>query len=221
MVIVNYNARDYLEACLSSLRESLDCDLCEVVVVDNASTDGSQEMVGSTFPGIDLLESDTNLGFARANNLGLAKATTPYVLLLNSDTIVSKDALERMIEAMDALPDLQVCTCQHLDGSGTPSKPYGRFPSLRSELMTLTGAFKWPVVKQLIGLRGRLALRLRMRSRAQSDDMEQTASGVEVAPVDWVNGACMMLRREFVWRLGGLDESFFFYGEDIDLCRRI
>lgn len=209
VVIVSWNSRELLQSCLESLRESVDRGLCEVTVVDNGSSDGSPEIVRFLFPHVKLIESAQNLGFARANNLALAQARTPYVLLLNSDTLVSAAALEGMLAAMAADPGLFICTCQHVGADGRPQDPFGSFPSLRSEALTATGAADWPIIGWLIAHRRRRVTMAADRAQAEHP---------LVVEVDWVSGACMMLRRGFAESVGGLDERFFFYSEDTDLC---
>jgi len=208
VVIVNWNGREYLRGCLDSLRDSVDQRMCGVTIVDNGSTDDSLAMVRANFEFADVVESPVNLGFARANNIGFFRARTPYVLLLNSDTIVSRDALEGMVSAMDAHPELDVCTCQHVGASGEPQDPFFRFPTLKSEFATMTGMFKWRIVRWL----------KRKRSGAKGVSGDDEGDPLQVMSVGWVSGACMLLRREPVAEIGCLDERFFFYSEDTDLC---
>lgn len=218
IIIVSWNARGYLEGCLNSLRDALDSRICNAIVVDNGSTDGSAELAADFHPQVTLIQTGSNLGFAKANNMALAKATAPYVMLLNSDTVVSASALSEMIGIMDKRPELWVCGCQHADGAGTIQDPFGRFPSLRSEFITMTGLFAWPVIQWLISVRKR-----RRVSKAESRSASDGADGrlADVVPVDYVSGASMMLRRDRILELGGLDESYFFYSEDADLCKRV
>lgn len=217
VIIVNWNARDFLESCLESLRESMDEGICDVTVVDNASSDDSREMVRSLFPRVDLIESESNLGFAKGNNLGIARASTPFILLLNSDTIVSKAAIEGMLEAIRSRPDIYILTCGHVDGLGNPLDPTGKFPTLRREFSTMTGMFKWPMVRWLLDKRRRRACADAGQATVGNSEPRADAGPPTVVNVDWVNGACMLMRRE----IGGLDERYFFYGEDIDICMRV
>ncbi|MHB9036653.1 MAG: glycosyltransferase family 2 protein [Armatimonadota bacterium] len=217
VIIVSWNAKTYLQLCLDSLADCVANGTCNIVVVDNASEDGSAELVAAEYPGVVIIRARENLGFAKANNLALASVTSPYVLLLNSDTIVTAKAIDTMIQAMKDNPSFAVLACQHIDGTGAATNVFGSFPSLKREFSTMTGAFKWPIVRWLISMR-RAGL---MRRHMPDPCTVEVGTGVDsiapvIVPVDWVNGACMMLRRE----VGGLDERFFFYGEDIDICMR-
>ena len=220
-IIVNWNAHDYLHDCLVSLREAISQDLCRVIVVDNGSTDGSLDMIRSFRPCVDLIQLPKNLGFAGANNLGLAQSTTPFVLLLNSDTVVSTGVLSAMLSTMESNPNLQVLGCAQRDGSGSPIGGFGRFPSLISEFLVMTGTFKWWFVRKIIELRRRRLISSASTSIPDAKDSLETSSIPDIAPVDWVNGACMMLRRQTISSMGGLDEGYFFYSEDTDLCMRV
>ncbi len=213
VIIVNWNAKNLLRECLGSIKDSVSSGLSVIDVIDNGSRDGSREMVKSEFPQVNLVESDSNLGFARANNIAIRSADSPFVLLLNSDTLASTQALSTMVRAMRARPEFWICTCQHLDGSGMPSNPFGSFPTLKREFLTLTGLFKWPGIRWLMDARRKR--RLKAVANAGPDDGTNAEAMVSV---DWVNGACMMIRTDFAQRMGGLDERFFFYGEDIDIC---
>lgn len=214
VIIVSWNAHGYLKGCLDSLRDSLDAGICNVIVVDNGSTDESPQLASTFHRQVSLIEAGSNLGFAKANNLALAQTTAPYVILLNSDTVISQSALTEMTALMNARPEFWVCGCQHVDGSGAVQNPFGRFPSLRSEFITMTGLFAWPVIRSLISYRKRN----RLSSVAPSSGSPAEAETL-VVPVDYVSGASMMLRRDEISKLGGLDESFFFYSEDADLCK--
>lgn len=222
VVIVNRDTEKFLRDCLHSLAPSIARNICSVIVIDNGSSDGSVAMVQQMFPNVELMAVGANLGFARANNIGINKANTPYVLLLNSDTIVEPDTLAGMLAVVKAQPDIKACGCNQVDGMGRTQKGFGHFPSLRSELITLTGAFKWPLVRHLIDLRARhtLAKSKKIGVDAASSSFDKICNPKTVS-VDWVSGACMLLDRQFVIDLGGLDEEYFFYAEDIDLCMRI
>jgi len=217
VIIVSWNARSYLEGCLDSLRDSLDAGLCNAIVVDNDSTDGSAELAETYHPGVSVIRSGANLGFARANNLALASMSAPYGMFLNSDTVVSTSALTDLLAIVRSRPEFWICGCQHLDGSGRPQNPFGRFPSLKSEFITMTGTFNWPVVRHLIALRKRRRIAL----GSQTATVGSQVDGERVVPVDYVSGASMLFRRAEIARLGGFDESYFFYSEDVDLCKQV
>jgi GT2 family glycosyltransferase len=218
LIIVSWNAKQYLQNCLESLRESLDAGFCNVVVVDNNSKDGSAEFAEIYHPAVNVIRSSTNLGFARANNLALAGITTPFGMFLNSDTVVSRSALEKLLAIMKSRPEFWICGCQHFDASGSIQNPFGRFPSLKSEFITMTGMFNWPIIRHLIEFRKRR--RIGKTSSLATDD-EPMDSVEQVVPVDYVSGASMIFRREQIAQLGGFDESYFFYSEDADICKRV
>jgi GT2 family glycosyltransferase len=208
VIIVSWNSKELLKGCLDSLKSSADDELCDVIVVDNGSADGSAELVKDSFKWVKLIETGDNLGFAKANNLALKESESKYNLLLNSDTIVNKKAIKTMIDAMNENPDVWILTCMHKDGNKKDVNPSGKFPTLKSEFMTLTGIFKWRTIK---------ALKSYLNPNVKSQDYklpDSESKSILIEYVNWVNGACMMLRKE----AGLLDERFFFYGEDVDLC---
>jgi GT2 family glycosyltransferase len=206
VIIVNWNVRPLLERCLRSVIESAQRGglECEIAVVDNASTDGSQEMVERLFPAVELISSDANLGFARANNLGASRSSGRHLLLLNPDTEVGGDALPVMVAFLNQHPDVGLLGPKLLfaDGSVQPSRR--RFPSLATAFLEST------VVQQWFPQNRTLA---RYYVQDRSDDVEQD--------VDWVVGACMLIRRQAWEQVGPLDERFFMYSEELDWCRRL
>lgn len=222
VIIVNWNAKGFLKDCLNSLQDSVDNGLCEVIVVDNGSTDGSIDMIHADYPKAILIETGSNLGFTKANNLGLAKAGSPYGLFLNSDTVVSTQALKAMIAALKSDPSLWAVGCEQITSTGEPWTPFGRFPTLKSEFVTLTGAFNWPPVKYLINYRKNRKLRATVAiDNTALDSAEASNSSSFAAYVDYVSASCIMFERENISKLGGLDENYFFHSEDVDLCLRI
>jgi GT2 family glycosyltransferase len=206
VIIVNWNVRTLLERCLRSVIESAQRGglQCEIVVVDNASTDGSTEMVQRLFPSVELIRSEANLGFARANNLGVSRSSGRHLLLLNPDTEVVDDALPVMVAYLDKHRDVGLLGPKLLfaDGSVQPSRR--RFPTLSTAFLEST------VVQQWFPQNRTLA---RYYVQDRSDDAEQD--------VDWVVGACMLIRRQAWDQVGPLDERFFMYSEEMDWCRRL
>ena len=203
IIIVSWNVRDLLRACLYSIdagRGQLDL---EVIVVDGASADGSPEMVRTEFPWVTLIACAENVGFPRGNNIGLAAANGRYLLLLNPDTEILADALPLMVNYLEQRPDVGGLGAQQLNPDGSVLSSRRRFPTLATALFEST----WleSVAPKRI-LRHYYALDL-------PDD--------ETADVDWVNGACLMTRKEVVQQVGGLDEAYFMYSEEMDWCRRI
>jgi GT2 family glycosyltransferase len=173
----------------------------EVHVVDNASHDGTLEMIRERFPQVDLVPSDENLGFARANNLAIGRGTGKYVLALNPDTRMTSGALDRLLELMERRPDVGICGCQLVREDGTLDHAAKRsFPTPLSSLGHFTGL-------------GRLA-------RAPHSLAAYRAPRVEGGPVDAVNGAFMLMRRHTLDEIGLFDEGYWMYMEDLDLCYR-
>jgi GT2 family glycosyltransferase len=197
IVIVSYNARDDLARCLDSLSVSPPAASHEVLVVDNASGDGSPEAARAR--GVRVLDAGSNLGFARANNLGIRGTAGELVLLLNSDTIVPPGSVDRLIERLRLVPEAAAAGPRLVDGDGRTELSFGRMMSplneLRQKLLVGAHARRWPVVSALVE---------RATRREQF--------------VDWVSGACLLVRRRAAEAAGLLDERFFMYGEDVDFC---
>lgn len=197
-VIVNWNTRDLLIDCITSIERTTPG--CEIIVVDNASTDDSVQMVRERFPDVKLIASETNLGFGAGNNLGIAQATWKYVLLLNPDTIVKPGALEAMKDFLAANEDAGAVGCAIANPDGSPQESYWMtFPS--------SG---WLLLKSCY--LDRFFLRFRNRKRFDS---------TLHFPVAHLLGACIMAPRSLLQELGGFDESYFLYLEETDLCKRI
>ena len=234
IVIVSWNVKDLLGRCLTSLladaaggghatpldspeRETQPPDRktlahkrqpgagleVEIIVVDNASNDGSPDMVREQFAHVRLLASNSNLGFVRANNQGAAASTGRYVLLLNPDTEVPGGTLARMVTHMDQHPDIGTLGPRLVGPDGQVQPSRRRFP-------TLTTAFLESTVLQQCFPHNRVLERYFIQDR--SDDEEQD--------VDWLVGACLLIRRETWEQVGPLDENIFMYSEELDWCRR-
>jgi GT2 family glycosyltransferase/glycosyltransferase involved in cell wall biosynthesis len=206
VIIVNWNTRDLLRDCLASLMEHTRGCTYEIIVVDNASADGSAEMVRQAFPSVQLLVNDRNRGFAAGCNQGLARAVGRYLLLLNSDTRLDEDAVAGLVAFLDAHPraGLVGCGLRNADGSTQPS--VGHFPSAV----------------------GAIGAKLRRTGRPNSGPWRNFAypfhtdeEHTRELDVDWVAGAAMLARREVVEGVGGLDESIFLFAEEWDWCYRI
>jgi GT2 family glycosyltransferase len=204
VVIVSFNTCDLLRECLQSVRRSAGSLRIQVIVVDNASTDGSPAMVEQEFPDAVLIRSHENVGFGRANNLGFQAAQGRYVVLLNSDAFLSAETLGRSVAQMDANPQAGIGGGRLVARDGT-FQPSGRmFPTVISDLVVLSGlAARFPQSK----LFGRF-------DRTWAD--ERTA-----AEVDWVPGAYSIIRAEALAAVGHFDPRFFLYYEEVDLCKRV
>lgn len=205
VVIVNYNVRYFLEQCLHSVYRSGKDLKMEVLVVDNNSVDGSAEMVREKFPQVHLIINEQNTGFSRANNQAIRISKGRYVLLLNPDTVLENETLPAVIHFMDEHKDAGGLGVKMLDGQG-------RFlPESKRGLPTPGVAFC-----KIFGLSA-----LFPKSRLFGQYHLGYLSHEEVHQVDVLSGAFMLLRKEALEKTGLLDESFFMYGEDIDLSYRI
>jgi N-acetylglucosaminyl-diphospho-decaprenol L-rhamnosyltransferase len=229
VIIVSWNVRDLLGNCLESLLASPgiewgdqepgrigteDTSLLpgplsgEVIVVDNASNDGSPEMVGSRFPWVRLIACSENLGFAGGNNRAISLSRGRYVLFLNPDTVVLGDAVAALVACMAAHPEIGVLGPELRYGDGSPQSSRRRFPTFLMALFESTPlGWHWPA--------NRWARRYHM------DDIPLPAAGSgEIQRVDWVIGAVLLTRREILDQIGGFDEGYFMYSEELDWCRR-
>jgi hypothetical protein len=204
VVVVSWNTRELLRDCLRSLTAHAGDLELEVIVVDNASGDGSAELVEREFPDARLLRNARNLGFAAANNRGLALARGRYALLLNSDTVVLEGALPRCVRFADAHPEAGVVGCRLLNGDGTLQPSCFEYPSLANLLLVLSHL-----------------PRLFPRSRWLAKERMGWWPHDSERAVDAVVGAFMLVRREAIDAVGPLDEDFFMYGEEADWCRRM
>lgn len=204
VIVVSFNTRDLLRECLLTLRRAADDVSYEAIVVDNASRDGSADMVATEFPWVRLIRSETNLGFAAANNRAFEIARGAYIILLNSDAFLRPNALRLSIEHMNANPRVGLAGGRLVgrDGSWQPSARM--YPSILNSLFMMSGlAAKYPQSRLL----GRM-------DRTWADQFQP-------AQVDWVPGAYSIIRRSVLDRIGFFDERFFLYYEEVDLCRRI
>ena len=194
IIIVSWNTRGLLKDCLESIRSVS----AEVFVADNASSDGSAELVEAEFPGVTLIRTGANLGFAKANNLALRQATGRYFLLLNSDTLVPEGALEALVAALDAHPEAAVAGSLLLNADGSLQQSWARFPNFQSEL---SGALD--------------------RSQCPYSDAALLAGKAPPFACDWVGGAVFCVRATAAQQAGLLDESFFMYSEETEWCHRL
>ena len=204
ILVVSYNTRELTLACLESVyAQTTDLDF-EVIVVDNASEDGSAKSIADAFPQVKVIESVENLGFARANNLAARSASGEYLLLLNSDTVVLDRAINRILNFARVRPEAGIVGGRTVfaDGSLNASSCHGR--------QTPWGLFCLGTGLAAV-FRG---------SRWFDPESLGSWQRDTVAEVDAVSGCFLLIRRELWEKLGGFDESFFMYGEDMDLCLR-
>jgi GT2 family glycosyltransferase len=202
IVIVTYNSKDEVDACLQALVAVPPRIDHEVVVVDNASTDGTPEAVRARWPGVRVIDAGGNVGFAKANNLGIRQTFGELVMLLNPDTVVRAGAIDRLVAALDAEPGAAVAGPRLIDGDGRAELSFGRMMTplneLRQKLLVSGHARRVPVI---------------------SGYVESATS--HPRDVDWVSGACLLVRRTDAEVAGLLDERFFMYTEDVDFCASI
>lgn len=201
VVIVSWNTRALTLACLDSLPASAGAASHDVWVVDNASADGTVTAIRQMHPMARVIANAGNPGFAAANNQGIAASSGRYVLLLNSDTVAPPGAIERLVRFADAHPAAGVVGPQLLNADGTFQGSFADFPSLRSELLSASG----------------LGVRLYGRWFPNYGPQQSRASRA----VDWVQGACMLVRRSAIAQVGGMDEQYHMYSEETDWCLRM
>lgn len=203
ILIINWNTREMLRDVLQSTFDTLGTLQAEVIVVDNASSDDSADMVASDFPSTVLIRNTDNVGFAAANNQAMKIATGRHFLLLNSDTLVHGDVLARSVEYIDAHNDVAAMGCRVLNTNGTVQLTCSAWPSLLNLILLTSGM-------------GRLK-RPKVFGRYQMSDWARDSE----REVDVISGCYLLVRREIVEQVGLLDEAFFFFGEETDWCRRI
>ena len=205
VVIVNYNVKHFLEQCLNSVAAAAEHCETEVFVVDNNSVDGSCNMLREKFPWVKLIENKKNYGFSYANNQAIKQSTGEYVLLLNPDTVIEEDTLKSVCDFMDAHPDAGGLGVKMIDGKG-------RFlPESKRGLPTPQVAFY-----KIFGL-SKLFPKSKKFGKYHLTYLDKD----QIHKVDVLSGAFMLLRAETLNKIGLLDETFFMYGEDIDLSYRI
>lgn len=204
VVVVSHNTRDLVRACLASLDAARGSTTIEVLLVDAGSADGTIEMVAGAFPWVRSLPARENLGFTRGNNRALRIARGRYLLLLNPDTVVQLGAIETLVDFLETHPDVGAVGPQLRFPDGTVQPSRRRFPG------KLTAFVEGTVLQRWLG-DSRIVRDFHMRDR----------SDLETQDVDWLYGACLLLRREATRAAGLFDEGLFMYSEEVDLCRRI
>ena len=206
IIIVNYNTRDYLHPCLAAIEAERGDLIVEVIVIDNASNDGSAAMVRSEFSRVVLVEPGVNTWFTGGNNLGVSRAQGDYVLLLNADTLIQPGMLPTMLAYLRAHPNVGALTCQQISFEGDVLNICSQVPRYLDLLLgyTFLGVIFAPV---------------RDRRRAQmwyADWKRDTSRAVEVIP-----GSCIMARRDLLLKFGTFDTRLKLYFPEDDLCKRI
>jgi len=199
IIVVNWNTKDLLLDCLKSIYDTTTGLDIEVIVVDNGSQDGSSKGVKDTFPQVKLIQNSENKGFAMANNQALSIAAGRYILLLNSDAVLTDRSLAGLVTFMDKTPDAGVAACQYLNRDGSKQNSFDNFPTLATELLN----------KSL--------LKILFPKKYPSKKKEYH----EPMEVDSTIGACMIVQKEAIKQVGMLDEDYFFFLEETDWCFRM
>ncbi len=204
IVIVNYNVKNLLRRCLGSVFKYEKNTEFEVTVVDNNSNDHSQEMLRKEFPQVRLIENNRNLGFSRGCNQGIKESRGRYILLLNPDTELTPGGFRNMIDFMESRPKAGICGPKMTDREGNLQLSCRSFPSY------LTAISSSQSVLNRIFPENFLSQKYLLKNQDHS----------EIREVDWVSGSCLLGRSEMFEKVGLLDEGFYMYVEDVDLCYR-
>jgi GT2 family glycosyltransferase len=204
IVIVSWNVCKDLIQCLDSIRKYRPFGKYEVIVVDNASTDETVDIVRIRFPEVMMIVNSDNKGFAAANNQGIEKSQSEYILLLNPDTILHPGSLDLLIDFMDSNKEVRACGPKLLNADGTIQRSVRHFPTFRGALYRHT-AFRF------LGI-----FRKDYKKWLMKDFDHETRK-----EVDQLMGAALLIRKAVIDRIGGMDERFFMYYEEVDLCYRI
>lgn len=213
VVIVSYRSRDLVLRCLESLEAAAGNLTTTVVVADNHSGDGTVDALRGRYAHVDAFDTGSNLGFATANNRGIARGSGTYVLVLNPDTVVGPDTLMKLVDAAESLAStgepVGVVAPRMVNRDGSPQRTARAFPTPAAAVF----GRRSPLTRWFPHNRFSAAFLLEDVAGGRADGAP--------FPVDWVSGAAMLLPRSVIESVGGFDEEFFLYWEDADLCRRI
>jgi GT2 family glycosyltransferase len=214
IVIVSYNCRNYLVDCLKSLENTASKYSYEVIVVDNASNDDTYNEVHPLFPHYTFIYNEKNLGFSNANNQGILKANGRNILLLNPDTVVLDKAIDTMVDFLDSNPDAGACGCRLLNDDGSLQPSYFGFPNIYKEIGHLLRIDRdsW-IYRKICSL-----AYFKKKSKANFIAFDIKTS---VEEVDYLLGACLMIKGDVIDKVGMLDDNIFMYIEDTEICFRI
>jgi GT2 family glycosyltransferase len=203
VIIVSWNARDYLLQCLASLSSEACRYPMKVIVVDNASSDGSANAVASSYPGVRLIQNTENLGFAKANNIGVAASRGHYLCFVNSDVKVLPHCVTRLVDFCEAHPNVGMAGPRIIGGDGKLQRSCRGFPNV------------WNMFCRALALDSMFP-----RNKAFNGYKLYHWPQDTLRPVDILTGCFWLVRRETLNQVGPLDEEFFMYGEDMDWCKR-
>lgn len=202
VIILNYNVRYFLEQCVLSVQKALENIEGEIIVIDNASSDDSCDMMKTKFPQIKLIENKDNLGFPKGNNIGVAEAKGEYICILNPDTVVSEDTFLKVIARYEAISsDIGIIGCKLIDGAGN------FLPESKRGVPT-----PWVAFTKIFGLY-KVFPKVSLFNKYYAQHITEDESG----NVDILVGAFMMMKRDLYLEVGGFDENCFMYSDDIDL----
>ncbi|MGD1078796.1 MAG: glycosyltransferase family 2 protein [Candidatus Sulfotelmatobacter sp.] len=204
IILLCWNDREVIADCLRSIFANTQSTKFEVIVSDNGSTDGSVELIRSSYPSVRVIENGRNLRFAKANNIGIQASQGEYILILNPDTIIHEGALDGMVQFADRHREAGAFGCRVVNSDGSYQVSARPFASLRAEWIA--------------------ALYLRRMGRFHrwfTADSYPGWNGTSERRVDWVSGCFILVRGALLKSIGGFDEQFFYYYEDMDLCHRI
>ncbi|MDA8174099.1 MAG: glycosyltransferase family 2 protein [Nitrospiraceae bacterium] len=203
VIIISFNTRWILRRCLAMLDGTIRDGACEVIVVDNNSTDGSLEMMAAEFPEITVIRNEKNVGFAKANNQAIKIARGEYLLLLNSDAFATSDAIGSLVRFLDCHSSACIAGPKVLNSDGSLQSKGFFFPSVFYSIFTLVKMHRIVPHKFLSRI---------LRHYYWSEN--------ETREVDWVSGCCLLVRKDAISQIGPLSEDFFMYCEDVELCFR-
>lgn len=205
VIILNYNVRYFLELCLQSVLDALQDIDSEIIVVDNASSDGSCEMIKSRFPGVILIENQGNFGFPKGNNIGVAAAKGEYICILNPDTVVAEDTFKKTLFFANQQRNLGIVGCKLIDGTGA------FLPESKRGVPT-----PWVAFTKIVGMNtwfSENSIFSKYNNRYYASDLDENQTGKVAILV----GAFMLMKRKLYQNMGGFDENCFMYADDIDL----
>jgi N-acetylglucosaminyl-diphospho-decaprenol L-rhamnosyltransferase len=202
IILVNYNGQEFLEKCLDSIRQFVDFQVCEVIIIDNCSGDDSIPIIQRQFPSFKLICSPVNLGFGKANNLAVQYSQGDYLLFLNTDTILTENISQILLAYLQQHQDVGIISPKIVFQDGSYQLSCGSLPNIVVEFID----------KIRYGLDEKWHHIFAAFYSKQHSNVKE---------MGWLTGACLMMRRDLFDRVGGFDESFFMYFEDKDICKRV
>jgi len=203
IIIVSWNVKELLKGCLQSIFKFQNNLALEVIVVDNASSDSTVEMIKKEFPNVKVIANTNNLGFAAANNQGIKESTGEYLLILNPDTKIIKDSLKKMLDFIKQNNQVGIAGFKHVNPDFTLQPSVRRFPNFWPLFFILTKIYK-----------------IFPKLPAVEDYFAKDLDYKIPQPVDQVAGSCMLIRKKVLEQIGLFDEKFFIWFEEVDLCKR-